>query len=339
MEAELVNSAIYYGKILLESSLPVLTLCTGNKAISTYTLHRDYNPKDVSRVSVPKELKQKYTDIEIKQITSKRIKDKVLEFASVIKKEFPESAQMNFYNNVNEVNIKWNLGIALLAAEGLYTSEKNKINYITITSIYHELFHMASTYHDKEENITYSGFSQTYHDKGKLKTKSIGSGITEGYTELLAHRYFDKNNKTRTTYNYEIGIVKALEKIIGPDNMQGLYLKADLNGLIEELKKYAQEDDIIHFIRRVDLVSGHSDDIFLFKNNKMKESINDTYKFLLHTYVKKMEVQLENGNITQDEFVEKTARYIKDLGTKIRIGGHKYEYLQEEVEVKPKRHI
>ena len=35
---------------------------------------------------------------------------------------------------------------------------------------------------------------------------------------------------------------------------------------------------------------------------------------------------VENGIITTDEFVEQSARYLKSLGTSVRVGGHKYKY-------------
>lgn len=324
MDGELINNIMVFSKMLLQNFIPTITYFTANKVLSTYTLHKDFKPKDISNVSIPLELKQKYTDLEISQIGSKKIREAVLEFANVLEKEFPKDSLINFYNNVNEVKIRRDVRILLLSADGVHSCEKNKIKYFTISSIYHELFHMASSFFNKENKLGYTGFSQTYY---KLKITNIGVGINEGYTELLAHRYFGEKHKMPKSYKFEVGIVEELEKIIGQEEMKKLYLNANLTGLIENLKQYASEEEILNFITGVDLVHNHSSDLFLLKNDKMRTSIINIYTFILQAYITKLKKQVETGIITINEFVEQSTQYIKSLGTSVKVGGHNYEFL------------
>ena len=83
---------------------------------------------------------------------------------------------------------------------------------------------MASTIF--QDGIIYSGLSE----------QNIGIGLNEGYTELLAKRYFDKSNNNG--YIFETQIAKLLELIIGQEKMESYYFNANLYGLIEELRKY-----------------------------------------------------------------------------------------------------
>lgn len=328
MDGQLINNIMIFREFLLKSFMFMITYFATDKVFSTYTLNKDFKPKDISKVSIPLELKPKYTDVEISRIGSKKVREAVLEFTSILKKEFPPDSLINFYNNVNEVKIKRNAGILLLSAGGIYSCKKNKINYCRFTSIYHELFHMASAVFDNEKKLGYTGFKQGYYIFGnRMKGINIGYGINEGYTELLTRRYFGEKHKMLKSYNFEIGIVEKLEKIVGQDEMKRLYLNANLMGLIENLKQYASDEDILNFINGVDLVSAHFSDLFLLNNKKMKTSLINIYTFLLHAYITKLKKQVENGIITINEFTQKSIQYIKSLGTSIKVEGHNYEYL------------
>ena len=62
---------------------------------------------------------------------------------------------------------------------------------------------------------------------------SLGIGLTEGYTTLLCNRYFDQNDNG---YPVEKYITLELEKIIGKNNMEKYYFKADLFSLLKALE-------------------------------------------------------------------------------------------------------
>lgn len=108
MLAQLINFINLFSKTYLKSFIILLPLYTTSKILSTYTLHKDFKSKDISKVSIPLELKKKYTNIEIDQISSEKVSKAVFEFADVLKKDFPQDALINFYNNVNEVKIRRN---------------------------------------------------------------------------------------------------------------------------------------------------------------------------------------------------------------------------------------
>ena len=108
MLAQLINFINLFSETYLKSFIILLPLYTTSKILSTYTLHKDFKPKDISKVSIPLELKKKYTNIEIDQISSEKVSKAVFEFADVLKKDFLQDALINFYNNVNEVKIRRN---------------------------------------------------------------------------------------------------------------------------------------------------------------------------------------------------------------------------------------
>ena len=65
----------------------------------------------------------------------------------------------------------------MLGADGLYSFKSNKINYGPLRSIYHELFHVASSDFDSDSNIAYVGFNQSHLN---LDSKfNIGDGIND----------------------------------------------------------------------------------------------------------------------------------------------------------------
>ena len=325
MLAQLINFITLFSETYLKNFIFLLPLYTTSKILSTYTLHKDFQPKDISKVSIPLELKKKYTKVEIEQISSEKIREAVFEFADVLEKEFPQDALINFYNNVNEVKIRRNNLLFLIGVYGVYSSKSNKINCGLLSSIYHELFHMASSAFNSESNICYGGFNQSHLN---LDSKfNIGKGINEGYTELLSHRYFGKKHKIKPTYEFEVVVVEKLEKIVGEEEMKRLYLNANLLGLIENLKQYASEEDIVNFITGVDLIINHEYESFLLSNNKIKASLTNIYNFLLKAYITKLKQQVVTGIITINEFLEQSNKYIKSLGTSVKIGNHNYEYL------------
>lgn len=326
-----IDKIMKFSEIFIECLIPVISLYTSRKLSSTYVLHKDYKPKDISKVNLPVELRQKYTDVDVSHIASSKVKKVVLEFTTLLIEKFPPELLSNFYNNINEINIKKNHGVLLIAADGMYSCKKNKINYSAINSIYHELFHMASSVYNERKRLCYSGFSQVYYSPiNRYVGNNIGFGINEGYTELMAYRYFERERGIPITYEFEVGVVEHLEKIIDQKEMEKLYLTANLMGLINDLKEYASLDDILDFITRVDLVNNHYIDNFIFPNNKMQESIISIYRFLLKTYIVKLEKQLDKEIITKEEFLDKIKRYIKALGTSVKIGRHIYEYFTRE---------
>ena len=111
---------------------------------------------------------------------------------------------------------------------------------------------MSSTFYRESDGMIFCGFAQGY--KGK---KIIATGINEGYTQLLAERYFGESKDILKAYSCEKSIAEKLEMIVGKEKMQSLYLNANLYGLIQELKQYEDENTIMQFISDVDFLNMH----------------------------------------------------------------------------------
>ena len=189
-------------------------------------------------------------------------------------------------------------------------------------SIWHEFFHMLSS--TVENGVLYSGFSRTSF---KSKIKHIGYGLNEGYTELLARRYF-VNSREINTYDTEVYVAERLEKIIGKKRMESLYSTANLDGLINELIKYDSEDAIIKFIEAVDVINDYF--ISTRKNsnytNMVISNLKNINEFLLKIYAMKQKEQLENKLINIEEFNNLLATFVSTLGESIKIEGDFYKY-------------
>ena len=226
MNDQLMNVIMNYAKLALACSGSIVAYFYMQKSTAEFVLKKMQTPKDISKVSMPPELKQKYNSVDIERIKSQKIKEIIVEFSNEMAKSFPPEALTNFYNNINNLNIKNNVGIFfIISAMGTYYCKKNELGCTKLSALYHELFHMASSFYDKERDIEFSGFKQLAHG---LKGQAIGHGITEGYTELLTQRYFGKKHDLPKAYKFEVGIVEKLEQIVGSDEMKKLYLGANL---------------------------------------------------------------------------------------------------------------
>ena len=210
-------------------------------------LEKFYKPKNISNVSKIENNVSLYHDINLSKLKLE-YKKNLLIFTKKVIKNFKEDDLINFYNNINSLDIRNNNKLLEMALAGTYSSSKNKIEISGgyENCIYHELFHMASS--KFENNIDYSGFEQL------KKSFRLGKGINEGYTDLLTYRYFPDGFESNDAYKYAMDIMQLLEIIVGKEKMQSLYLQADLLGLITELKKYNLESKIMQFISNMDYI-------------------------------------------------------------------------------------
>lgn len=319
---------------ILKMLQPIIIYYITDRTIKGYNLHKKYRPQNISKVFLPPELTQEYSNIDIDNWTSHRFGNAIVEFISVVLTNFSSMDLINFRNNLNELKInpkKFGLHNLIFSSNTVadYDIKKNLIrvdgdNYVS--SIYHELFHMASsTYRD---GIRYSGFSQS-----SLKSLySLGTGIDEGYTQLLTERYFENIEEVKGAYKYEVHIVEKLEQIVGREKMQSFYLNANLSGLINELKQYATEEEIMKFISGVDFLKEHLSDkkLLPFEKNMITNSLKNINEFLLKSYIIKLKSELDIGKLNIYELTEKLAIYISSLGTSIKAGKHDYEYLNND---------
>ena len=303
-----------------------ITTFSIDKAIKSYSLHRDYRPKDISMVVMPPELINRFNSFNADKIAASKYKESILKYAEFMTKNFSPKDLINFYNNINSLEVYSN---SLMRKIGIYRCDINIIyindNIASNNAIFHELFHMSSSVF--KENVIYSGFSQSKIDMGN----KIGVGLNEGYTDLLTQRYFGKHNgKYRNPYAYEVEIARLVEEIVGKEKMESLYLNANLEGLIDELKKYMSEDEIMKFIYKMDFVTKYSGEkkIGLSRKKMINNSMQDISKFLIICYSKKT---VQEPNISNEEFINKFAKFVLKLSFHPRIEGCIYEPITDQI--------
>lgn len=295
------------------------------KGLSLLSLKRDFKPKDVSFVKDPVVLTNNDYSIDYNRINESRYNESLINFIQTIEKNFSKSNLNIFYNNINNLSISKNFLVLLIGGSGAYNAKKNNIKLVTSGSLYHELFHMASSYDNKQTGDAFCGFYQT----SKRLYDNIGYGLNEGYTQLLTERYFGCNNN-EASYSFEQKIAGEVEKLVGKEKMESFYLKADLKGIIMELSKYASLSDIMKFICLLDLVSKHSSEIFIFKNKKMQQSVYFIYDFLLNIHDEKIKHQSRNIDVTFGDLKREHNEYKHSLGLTSKIFLKEYDNFSHE---------
>ena len=273
-------------------------------------IHRDFIPKNIKKVKMPPELTVDFLDTkEIHTKYEETTQKEVDKFLEILEKNFKPEDLTFFLRNLQSLDFKKMKEINGDTI-GYYTPSNNKITLlegVDSNTIIHELFHMASTYRDNENDISYSGFHQ------RKKDFDFGRGLNEGYTELLANRY--SNTDEATCYVYEKKYVTLLEEIIGKDSMQSLYLQANLKGLINELTKYQTEENIIQFIQNLDLWEKYQDAEHL--KGRMDNCLKNIETFLIETYLEKTKIELNditfNNESNLDDFLQKIKAKIYEM--------------------------
>ena len=299
------------GRILITSIGSVATYYASTETIATYKIHKDLRTKNPKNITITPSFKKQYNKADIDRFQQKEIKEVVEEFVKIIEQNFSENVLTNFYNNINRVKINKNKLIKFSGLGGFYICATNEIKYSNVGSLYHELFHMASAVYDGNSAIEHTGFQQYYkHEKEEL---DIGMAINEGYTELLAKRYFNHKDYKSIGYIEEYDIAEKLEVVVGRKLMENYYLKADLQGLINELSAYVSTDEVFEFLTYTDFITKHIDDIAIIKTSKIFECITKSYNFIIKTYVTKLKQQLDTNQIDKELFVKKIEEFMNSF--------------------------
>lgn len=151
----------------------------------------------------------------------------------------------NFDTTNLEANLNKNIVIGVEMGDGdsnagttTFDESKNLFgifadhNLVTTGVIYHELFHLAS--------------------RPKVK-HTFSRGLKEGYTEALAHRYFEKE---KVSYPDDVSLALELEKIVGRDIMEEAYSKGDVSIIKASLGIEEDNPDFNRFCQSLDLLLG-----------------------------------------------------------------------------------
>lgn len=159
----------------------------------------------------------------------------------------------------------------------------------------------------------------------------LGRGLNEGYTQLLTERYFGSIYGDKI-YIFEVHFARMTEEIIGKSKMESLYLNANLNGLIDELKKFESKENIMRYICHLDFINKYINDsnLFIMKKKFLAASIKYVGRFLLTCYVKKIGNEVKNNNCTINEGIDYLMKYICKLGFCFEYGKYSFELLNKD---------
>ena len=164
--------------------------------------------------------------------------------------------------------------------------------------------------------------------KSKKASFAIGDGLDEGYTQLLSERYF---GDVEGVYTYLVKVVGLLEEAVGAEKMTSLYLKADLPELINELKEYASEEEILRFLSALDFVRDHLMEVagLPLENALITQSLVTINEFLLKIHIVKAKKMFLQGEGDGEEFSKYLVEYIGKIGRKVTIDKRDYNYLDD----------
>lgn len=246
----------------------------------------------ISRIPMLKNIKLNKS-IKDNNLSNARFIEFVKYFEYILRRRFPEELLNNFNDNMTDFKIYsicFQLG-DFLKVRGKFAGRYNPINNTIIInikdeesfySIYHELFHMASTNRMITDRIQ-TGFFVRH------KGMPIGRGINEGYTDLLSYRYFG-NAGLKIGYPLEYQYVRALEQVVGQEKMENFYITSNPNGLVHDLEKYDSMDNIIDFIKLLDNVNSMNDN----KDVTISVRYNILTKYLIKWFIRKTIMNGEN---------------------------------------------
>ena len=197
----------------------------------------------------------------------------IREYVDALEEFLTPKEKIIFYNKLKTLKVMKDNWIIVDGDLGVYYPRKNTIKYFLKSSIGHELLHMSSSYCYKKFYV--SGF------RISAKNKRIGIGLNEGYTELLATRFFKLNGKP-DTYQLLVKLTKQLESFFdNKEDMRKLYFDHDLLGFIFYMEKYAPEKEILNLISQMDkmiLVRAYAPIMEYVIYNKLKKQLNEWYK-------------------------------------------------------------
>lgn len=277
---------------------------------TNYILHKDNAYSKISNsIQLNKETNQQF---------NKKFDEYINRFINFINTN-PNIDLKLFYENLKSLIIKekrtFNKFLFITSyTKGHYDGYDNKILVLkedNFYSIYHELLHCASRrIINQQMNVGFHKFAVD-EKTGKI-TFNLGKALNEGYTTLLEKRYFGFIEHTQKRgYVIEEFISSKLEEIVGKDEMEKLYFNADLDGLINYLKQFSNEEDVYLFLE-------YFDKILVTAKKKVKsEEAEYIYKFigafLLKVYVYKLGILIENNTINSEEFLNSMDDFIKVL--------------------------
>ena len=294
-----------------------------------YKIIRGSKYKKAINVKIIKHIDGTMFQREFNNLLNTKLEKYILHFKDVLEANFKKEELELFYRNIKSINFK-ELQLKIddeFNFEGIpaiYLPTKNEIVYYDIfleDAIYHELFHVASTINVNKEYAA-SGFHHIYENS--RIGYNISDKINEGYTELLKQRYFGMSLQSEKTYSREKNIVSYLEKIIGKEKMESLYLTANLDGLILEMQKYFSIEEMKDLFFKIDFSCQDFEDKNVTQDAiYIQKTLRDVYIILFKGYARKIFIPVDNIDSVTYLLRQMNSFFPYD-NSMINIGGKKY---------------
>ncbi len=285
------------------------------RKVIDYKLNKKYPREEIVKVKLPpKVISDCYVDVS--ELERRRFGELLSHFTRVLERNFISLDLDYFYNNIKTLSIR-KIRDRIIAEQtrGEYFIDTNEILLYEDCqdTIYHELFHMASSWYGG--TVAYSGFSQD----------DVGLGLDEGYTEFLTRRYFGKGMTSSVTYEDQVNLVYFLEKVIGRAKMESLYMKANLKGLLREMRVYLTQEET------VDLVSNIDKTRYLYVVNKSEFSLNlyleylrESYLIIFRAFVRKLVKEYQQSWLSNTTIDKRVNDFLEDGNIRTYIDGTPY---------------
>lgn len=225
-----IGTGLYYSKIAKSFSF--------DKMLESYQDDLNKSTKTLSLVE------PNFTDKEI-----------IKPFYQILKENVTEEELILVTNRLEKIKVK--KGLFSLTQGGHFNNALSYIKYYDYASLMHEFLHMASSYYDKKRGIYLCGFESLY------KFLRIGRGITEGFTELFASRF---ENRDPRSYKPIVEICKLLEMLFDEkDDARKLYFHSDFPTFVRKLQEYMSMTEVFNLIVAVDNLTKTYDDKMAYK--------------------------------------------------------------------------
>lgn len=250
----------------------------------------NYNEKVKSKILTVPQISQVSFDY---KLLSSRFEDiyldLIMDFIESIKRRNPHWDFSTLYKNLSTLSfVESNFWTALNNTDSYYDWQSNKIYYNNLASLFHQLLHV-STFTQKD-GIYICGFQQA--NLKRFGGYTIGRGFNEGYTSLLEEKY----SRPFKWCLMEMSIARNVSNL-DAKQIECLYNKMDLNGLIAFLQNFESEKEVLEFLQKLDYIHLHINS----GNSRRIQEISDLYYecqlFAFRCYIYKLLKDLENGII------------------------------------------
>lgn len=265
-----------------------------------YTLHKKLtsmdNDTNLRLFSIPPSLRDSHEQMEMTLYTlDEKISATIEEFINTLGC-IEHIDLINLYNNFcsykikidNQASTRFDYNMIDMSIE---VSAENVREMLIMA-----LFYLASS--DKFYSTHATGFIR------KTGEYKLGSGLTRGYTEILACRYFGIDFDTMR-YDMIDDLTGCIEVIVGQEKMEGAFFRGALDELIDELSLYSSREEAIRTIREIDHMETALKSGYLLTSMLSSKTYRNLYIRIANMLRKKLST-LDKSQIPELEYTFET---------------------------------